>query len=80
LFVCLFVCLFRAANETATQCTARKRGKAGKTTSIQSEGTTSSGHQNAVTEHKTKENTIAAPILKAGEAMKKMQSIFAFGP
>jgi hypothetical protein len=48
----LFVCLFRAENETATQCTARKRGKAGKTTSVQSEGATSLGHQNAVTEHK----------------------------
>jgi hypothetical protein len=31
---CLFVCLFRATNETATRCTARKRGKAGKTTRL----------------------------------------------
>jgi hypothetical protein len=35
LVLCTFICLFRAANETATRCTARKRGKAGKTTSIQ---------------------------------------------
>jgi hypothetical protein len=60
-------CLFGAASETATQCTARKRGKAGKTTRVQSEGAT---HRNAVTEHKTKEYTIAAPILMTGEAMK----------
>jgi hypothetical protein len=51
----LFVCLFRAANETATQCTARKRGKTGKTTSVQSAVRLPTGHQNAVTEHKTKE-------------------------
>jgi hypothetical protein len=30
-------------------------------------------------EHKTKEYTIAAPILTTVEAMKKMRSIFAFG-
>jgi hypothetical protein len=36
-------------------------------------------HQNTVTEHKTKEYTIAAPILRTGEAMKKMHSIIAFG-
>jgi hypothetical protein len=41
-----------------------KRGKAGKTTSVQSEGATSSGSSNAVTEHKTKEYTIAAPWRK----------------
>jgi hypothetical protein len=36
-------------------------------------------HQNGVTEHKTNEYTIAEPILRTGEAMKKMHSIFAFG-
>jgi hypothetical protein len=36
-------------------------------------------HQKAVTEHKTKEYTIAVPILRTGDAMKKKHSIFAFG-
>jgi hypothetical protein len=36
-------------------------------------------HQNAVTEHKTKEYTIAAPVLRTGEAIRKMHSVFAFG-
>jgi hypothetical protein len=52
-----------------------QRGKAGKTTSVQSEGTTSSGHRNAVTEHKTKEYTIAAPMLRTGEAMENARHI-----
>jgi hypothetical protein len=51
----------------------------GKTTSVQSEGATPPGHQNAVTEHKIKEYTIAAPILRTGEAIKKMHSLFTFG-
>jgi hypothetical protein len=42
-------CLFRAPNEIATRCTARKRDKPGK-----------SGHQNAAREQKTKSYTIAA--------------------
>jgi hypothetical protein len=72
----VFVCLFRAANETATRC-AQTRQSGQRLV----DGATS-GHQNAVTEHKTKEYSAVHNCrtnTKDRRNNEKMHFVFAFG-
>jgi hypothetical protein len=74
----LFVCLGLRTRQPRNALRANEAKRARRQASSQRERLPP-GHQNAVTGHKTKEYTIAAPILRTGETMKKMRSIFAFG-
>jgi hypothetical protein len=71
----LFVCSGPRTRQPRDALRANEAKRARQQASSQ----TSSGHQNAVTEHKTKEYTMAAPILRTWGAMKEMHSLFTFG-